>query len=178
MFATEWTEAVQKVLARYPAPLRDGPLRPLGNHGGFSGASLWRIGSELCLRASPLEQDSSRIANIHKLMKAARSDGLPFVPAIFAALDGTTAIEYAGRVWELMEWLRGQASYHTSPSRLKLQSACTALGRLHRSWERFTEAQPALIPAVWRRLRETNFRVPEKVAAGPLDPAAAALEQA
>src|SRR5262249_54349866 len=74
--------------------------------------------------------------------------------------------------------LPGRASYHSSPSRLKLQSACTALGRLHRSWERLGEPKPALIPAVWRRLREANFTIPDEPTRGPLDPKSQALERA
>src|SRR5947209_13353460 len=110
-------------------------------------------------------------------MAAARRDGLPFVPTLLASLDGSTVLEHAGRLWELMDWMPGRASYHESPSPLKLQSACTALGRLHRSWERFAEPTRQLIPAVWRRLREANPPAPN-AAAVPLDPAGATLERA
>jgi Ser/Thr protein kinase RdoA (MazF antagonist) len=179
MVVTDLTAAAREVLARYPAPLCAGPFLPLGNHGGFSGASLWRIGSAVCLRAAPPSmQDASQVAAIHRLMLAARGEGLPFVPTVFTTLDGLTVLEYAGRLWELMEWLPGRASYHESPSRLKLQSACTALGRLHRSWERFVESKAALIPAVWRRLRDANVQGIGDVAVGLLDPARAALERA
>ncbi len=169
----------QHVLAHYAAPLCAGALAPLGNHGGFSGALLWRVGNGLCLRASsPAAQDAAQVAEIHRLMIAARQEGLPFVPAVCATLKGTTVVEHAGRLWELMEWMRGRASYHEAPSRLKLQSACTALGRLHRSWQRFVESQAALIPAVWRRLREANFRMPEEAAPETDGPAADALRRA
>jgi thiamine kinase-like enzyme len=178
MFPTDLTAAARSALELYPAPLRGGSLLPLGNHGGFSGANLWRIGA-CCLRASPLSvQDSSRLTAIHRFITQARKDGLSFVPAVFVASDGSTVVEHAGRLWELMDWKPGRASYHASPSRLKLQSACTALGRLHRSWERFAESKPALIPAVWRRLREVNFRVSDTPASGPLDPPCPALERA
>jgi Ser/Thr protein kinase RdoA (MazF antagonist) len=119
--------------------------------------------------------DVARLAEIHRLMLAARQENLPFIPAVVATLDGATIVEHAGRLWELMDWMPGRASYHASPSSLKLQSACTALGRLHRSWERFSESQPALIPAVWRRLREANLRMRDEVAVESLDPTGAAL---
>src|SRR5258708_1895676 len=98
------TRAVPIVLAWYPAPLRDGSVVPLGNHGGFSGAGLWRIGDAVCLRASPPSADPSPVAAGHRLMILARRSGLSFVPTVFAALDGSTVIEHAGRLWELMEW--------------------------------------------------------------------------
>ncbi len=171
--------AAQTVLAHYPAPLISGPLRPLGNHGGFSGAALWRLGNTVCLRAAPPSlKDPLQIVEIHRFMLAARQDGLPFVPAILSTIDGATVVEQAGRIWELMEWMRGRASYHEAPSRLKLQSACTALGRLHRSWERLADSKPALIPAVWRRLREANSRSLEQVVPESVDPASTALQHA
>jgi Ser/Thr protein kinase RdoA (MazF antagonist) len=179
MVVTDLTVAAQAVLARYPAPLGAGPIVHLGNHGGFSGASLWRIGGSVCLRAAPLAlQDPAPLVAIHRLMLAARSEDLRFVPTIFTSLDSTTVQQHAGRLWELMEWLPGRASYHKSPSSLKLQSACTALGRLHRCWERFMEPQPALLPAVWRRLRHAHVRGLGEVAVGSADPARAALERA
>jgi Ser/Thr protein kinase RdoA (MazF antagonist) len=179
MTALDLTAAAHLVLQRYPAPLARGPLQPLGNHGGFSGAFLWRIDNALCLRASaPVAQDAAQLAEIHRLMHAARNESLPFVPTVFATPEGATVVEHAGRLWELMEWMAGRASYHESPSRIKIQSACTALGRLHRSWERFTEAQPALIPAVWRRLREANFRMPEGASLEALGSAADSLQWA
>src|SRR5207248_9852036 len=122
MSLPDLTPAAQLVLARYPAPLRSGPLVALGDHGGFSGASLWRIGDALCLRASPPLSAPSQLTHAHRLMLAARGDGLPFVPTVFAASDGATVVEHAGRLWELMGWMPGRASYHESPSPLKLQS--------------------------------------------------------
>ena len=167
------------MLARYPAPLGGGPIVSLGNHGGFSGASLWRIGGSVCLRAAPPAlQDPAPFVAIHRLMLAARGEGLHFVPTIFTSLDGTTVQQHAGRLWELMEWLPGRASYRESTSSLKLQSVCTALGRLHRSWQPFAEPQRALIPAVWRRLRHAHDRGLGEVVVGPADPARPALERA
>jgi homoserine kinase type II len=172
------SEIVAAVLSRYPSPLTHGPLHPLGNHGGFSGANLWRIGDAVCLRASAPSADRSHLVAAHRLMLAAREDGLRFVPAVFAIRDGSTIVEHAGRVWELMEWMPGRASYQEAPSRLKLQSACTALGRLHRCWQRFAETKPQLIPSVWRRLRESAALPLNEIVTDPLDPAAAAVDRA
>src|SRR5947209_17508862 len=61
------------VLSCYPALLWQGPLSPLGNHGGFSGARLWRVAGlsgMLCLRAWPEHDSAVRLAWRHRLMAA------------------------------------------------------------------------------------------------------------
>jgi homoserine kinase type II len=179
MSPQDLTADARAVLARYPAPLGAGPLVALGNHGGFSGASLWRVGDGLCLRAAPTATDPAQLETAHPLMLVARRGGLPFVPTVFAASDGATVVQHAGRCWELMEWMRGRASYQEAQSQLKLQSACTALGRLHQCWAQRDGTQAtAPIPAVWRRLRETNALPTDAGAVAPLDPAGPVLERA
>jgi Ser/Thr protein kinase RdoA (MazF antagonist) len=180
MAALDLTPAAQIVLQRYPTPLGHGFLHSLGNHGGFSGASLWRINKTLCLRASPLSmQNAARLAEIHRLMRAARQDGLHFVPAVFATTDGATVVEHAGHLWELMDWMPGRASYQESPSRLKLQAACTALGRLHRSWADRSLPQAFLYPPVLsRRFQAAARGLPGEIEFAPLDPAHQAIKRA
>ena len=179
MSSLDLTSVARAVLARYTAPLASRPLVALGNHGGFSGASLWRVGDSLCLRAAPPVTDPAQLAAAHRLTLVARHGGLPFVPTVFAALDGSTVVQHAGRCWELMEWMPGRASYQEAPSRLKLQSACTALGRLHQCWaQRHGSLATAPIPAVWRRLRDTNALPPDAAPVSALDPAGPVLERA
>lgn len=142
------------VRLRYPSFCRQGTLTPLGNHGGFSGAALWRIdglAGGLCLRAWPPHETWPRLLFRHRLMSEARQRGLSFVPTIFAALDGGTAVEHNGRLWELSEWLTGRSDYHEHPSAARLEAACMALAQLHSVWR--SEANTAdLCPAVQRRL--------------------------
>src|SRR5262245_11160255 len=130
--------AAQAVLSRYPALLRPTNLTSLGNRGGFSGARLWRAESAagpLCLRAGPTADTAERLAFRHDLMAAARNAGLAFVPAVFATVDGPTALAWAGRLWELQEWVPGRADYRDAPSPVRLANACRALALVHRSWE-------------------------------------------
>jgi homoserine kinase type II len=146
--------AALAVLLRYPAFCRQGTLIPLGNRGGFSGADLWRIdgpANSLCLRAWPPRETWPRLLFRHRLMTMARQHGLPFVPAIFNTLDGTTGVENAGRLWELTEWLPGCADYHEHPSLARLEVACMALAHLHTVW-RSIPGETAICPAVRRRL--------------------------
>src|SRR5436309_14238526 len=108
--------AAHAVLARYPAPLRPRNILSLGNRGGFSGARLWRADSAagpLCLRAWPAHETAERLAFRHALVRAALDAGLTFVPALYAAADGSTAPRWGGHFWELQAWLSGRADYRT-----------------------------------------------------------------
>jgi Ser/Thr protein kinase RdoA (MazF antagonist) len=139
---------------RYPPFCRQGTLTPLGNHGGFSGASLWRIDgptNSFCLRAWPQNESWSRLLFRHRLMTAARQCGLQFVPTVFTTLDGTSIIEHVGRLWDLTEWLPGCADYHTHPTAARLEAACTALAQLHSVWQDLPSSAVGC-PAVQRRL--------------------------
>jgi Ser/Thr protein kinase RdoA (MazF antagonist) len=145
--ATSW------VLARFGVASIE--LHALGNHGGFSGARLWRVRTatgDWCLKAwPPGSMDAVRLAGIHALMRQARDAGLPLIPVPFAAPNGSTCVESAGRVWDLITWMPGRADYHTQPCRGRLRAACAALARLHRVWQ---HPQPLFqpFPAVHRRL--------------------------
>jgi Ser/Thr protein kinase RdoA (MazF antagonist) len=152
------TPAALSVLARYPEPVARGTLLPLGNHGGFSGARLWRVEGPVgafVLRAWPAAlpvRDLPALAARHRLMAEARSSGLNFVPAVLPTRDGPTAVLHVGWLWDLCQWLPGVADYHTRPSRARLRAACTALARLHRAWERHAGPPCTPCPAVSRRL--------------------------
>ncbi len=143
------------VRGRYRFACPDAPLVSLGNRGGFSGARLWRckgVEGRLCLRAWPAHKNAAWVRGLHRLMEAARRQGLNYVPAVYVTCDGDTVVEAAGRVWELTQWLDGKADFNENPSPARLDSACEALARLHRAWEPFTApAEPC--PAVCRRLR-------------------------
>jgi hypothetical protein len=169
-----------QVRDRYRSAWPGGPLVPLGNSGGFSGARLWRcqgVGGRLCLRAWPTPKTASWVRRLHQLMEGARRQGLDFIPTVYAAGEGDTVVEAAGRVWELTQWLEGRANFAEYPSPARLEAACEALAKLHRSWEAF--AAPAqLCPAVrlrwkvladWQALVETGWR-PQAPSAPPFDP--------
>jgi Ser/Thr protein kinase RdoA (MazF antagonist) len=147
--------AAMEVLKQYSPLLSSGLPRPLGNHGGFSGARLWRVdgpAGPLCLRAWPAGFPPDRLRFIHLCMSAARGAGLPFVPRMFSSLAGTLWVEHGGRLWELQEWLSGEASYHRRPSLAKRQAACAALARLHTCWASSGRFETGVCPAVMRRL--------------------------
>lgn len=138
---------------RYWCAWPAGPLVPLGNSGGFSGARLWRwegAAGRLCLRAWQGDKTAAWVRHLHRLMHWARQQGLDFVPAVYGTREGDTVVEAAGRVWELTQWLEGRADFREHPSPARLEAACEALARLHRAWEAFAApARPC--PAVQHR---------------------------
>ncbi len=148
--------AALDVLARYALP--SASLTPLGNHGGFSGARLWRVeagGASFCLRAwPPGDPTPERLRWLHDLMSAARAAGLAFVPAV-VPVGGATFVAHAGRLWELIAWLPGRADFRQRPDRTRLRAACVALARLHRAWAgRMSTRGPC--PALVRRLARAD----------------------
>ncbi len=180
--------AAAEVLKQYSPLLSSGFPRPLGNHGGFSGARLWRLNGpagSLCLRAWPAGFSSERLLFIHLCMARARDADLKFVPRMLSTVHNTLRIEYGGRLWELQEWNPGEADYHRRPSLAKRQAACAALARLHTCWPASDRFDAGPYPAVRRRL-EAVREWRELVRAGwrpfahadPSDPARPAAERA
>jgi Ser/Thr protein kinase RdoA (MazF antagonist) len=116
-----------------------GPLhaQPLGNHGGFSGAHLWRVSTargEYCLRAWPADMTAERIEFIHEHMLRARRAGLAFVPNVLSTWHGATFVAKQDRLWDLTTWMPGQADYWQQPSSARLEAACMGLAKLHEAW--------------------------------------------
>jgi Ser/Thr protein kinase RdoA (MazF antagonist) len=169
------------VIARYPAALR-GSLVPLGNHGGFSGAELWRLdapGGEFCLKAWPADwRSADDLAWIHGLLR--RTAVLSWMPRVLVTSDGASFVHDQGRLWDVTTWMPGVADFWQSPSTSRLEAACTALAHLHHTWADATIS--GVCPAIlrrrdarneWQALVHSGWR-PDFV---PLDPLAPDAEQ-
>ncbi len=158
MYPSPLDSAARAVIALSPAAASGVP-EPLGNHGGFSGARLWRVvtaEASFCLRAWPPDDPSpERLRRIHDLMAVARRAGLSFVPAPLAFADGTTFVARAGRLWELTPWMPGRAELENDPSPARVSAACRALAQLHDVWARLAPARGPC-PAVARRLKRAE----------------------
>lgn len=143
------------VLDQFTLGSRYTRITALANHGGFSGARLWRVEGDAgpwCLRAWP-ENGPSRdyLHGVHRLLEAGCHAGMKFVPRIFRARQDTTFVERTGRLWEVTAWMPGRADFRQRPSRKRLVLACAALAVLHMFWrENATPSAPC--PAVKRRL--------------------------
>ena len=114
----------------YPASSRPiEPLRPLGNAGGLSGASLYRFRSgrgELVARRWPSGRPPrGRLDQIHSWL--ARAGDLGFVPAPLATLDGRTLVDLDGSAWEVDPWLPGSADPARPPAPARVRHAFASL---------------------------------------------------
>jgi homoserine kinase type II len=127
-------EDVRAVLALYTAaehPL--GPLQPLGNAGGGSGASLWRYRSgrgDRVVRAWPIDGPTSGdLERIHGWLR--RASALEFVPVPLEALDGRTFHERGGLLWEVAPWRPGAADANRPPASAHSRAGFAGLAAFH-----------------------------------------------
>jgi Ser/Thr protein kinase RdoA (MazF antagonist) len=143
----------------FPGVRADASLTFLSNHGGFSGARLWRVetpGRRFCLRAwPPLAKLDEYLAFIHRLMTGARERGLGFVPQVHSTAQSATFVFAAGRLWDLTDWMEGRADFQQLPSSARLAGALTALAKLHQAWAP-SQVRLAPCPAIQRRIRRVQ----------------------
>ena len=143
--------AAAEVLRIFPDATAE-PPQPLRQHGGMSGACIWRVTGfcgPLCLRAWPMGTDGGHLAFVHAMMR--RAAGLSFVPKISATHSGTTAAEHRSRLWDLTSWMPGQADFAGRSTTERIQNACAAVATLHAVWQGNSESSLPC-PAVQRRL--------------------------
>ena len=130
------TESViSRVLGEYVGSWESLSIQPRGSAGGFSGAQFWRIkgaDSDLCLRRWPPEHpDSDRLALIHSTLQDAGGAGLSFLPIPHPTRNGASFVEMAGTLWELTNWLPGQADFQQQPTDARLTNVMQAVAKFH-----------------------------------------------
>ncbi len=151
------SEAVRELLQEFESTSLE--LQPHAGKSGFSGALIWRASGgklDLCLRGWPeTESSPERIRTIHHWMREARRAGLTFVPKLWTCGDGQTCIKRRGRLWDVSQWMSGEASFHEKPSHARLQQACRALAQLHLAWQRLDRRNDRC-PGVSQRLKRAG----------------------
>ena len=169
----------KRLFERYPASDRPiGPVLPIGNAGGFSGASLWRYPAargEMVTRLWPVDgPDPSRLALIHQWL--ARTGDLGFVPIPCVAHDGRTAVGLDGRLWEIAPWMPGSADPGRPPSPAHLRAAFGGLAAFLARLAAGPTIGPS--PGLARRVREIEglilgefTAIRDRVDRSPGDPA-------
>jgi homoserine kinase type II len=131
---------------RVPARFQlEGPVRPLGAAGGFSGARFWQIQeADACwgIRRWPPEHPPvSRLKWIHAVLEHARSHGFPWLPAIRTTSGGEPFIRESGFLWECSRWMPGTPALKQDPSPTRIATALEALAIFHQSLEDFLTGQ-------------------------------------
>ena len=123
---------IQCLIRQFPIALNAARIEPLGNAGGFSGARLWRLSTRSgtwCLRRWPKEYRRDQLEFVHQVLRYAGRQGCQIVPIPIAALDGSTYLARHGYLWELTEWLPGEASGEHAP--VRVNAAMESLAKFH-----------------------------------------------
>lgn len=149
--------AVLQVVAEYAADCQPESIEELGNFGGFSGASFWRVitpRGRLCLRRWPQgHPDVSRLQFIHRVIRHVHDSGFQRLPRPIETRRGDTFVCRDGQLWELAPWLPGEADYSVAPDRGKLSAAVRALAEFHTAAGTLPEFTPYVdrSPGILRR---------------------------
>jgi Ser/Thr protein kinase RdoA (MazF antagonist) len=123
--------------------------------GGLSGARVWKCQSSLfgalCLRQwSPTHPTQDRLQFIHNALEHA-NERLAFIPRVLRDQTGKSFWFVSDCLWEVTQWMPGQANYIRQPSQAKLNSATDALAELHAVWCEFAPEQ-GLSPTTTQRI--------------------------
>lgn len=150
-------DVCHRILVQYEPRVQPSHVESLGNRGGFSGASIWRVMTaqgDFALRCWPeTGLPRTRILGLHRLLEHLARTGLAVVAVPLPSCDGSTLVRAAGRDWQLEPWMPGTADFHAQPSRERLRAAMIALGQWHLAAERH-QAETAV--AAWFGSRATS----------------------
>ncbi len=136
------------VLDQYSWLARQGPaLEHLGNNGGFSGATFWKLSvpeGDYCLRRWPAEHPSDdRLTLIHSVLWHVWQQGFDQLALPLKNNQGRTFVQSQGHLWELSPWLAGEADFPQNPSDGRLRAALRALGDFHNAASTYQGTKPA-----------------------------------
>ncbi len=127
---------LRQVLSRYDLPAI-AQIQPLGSAGGFSGARLWKINTNLgdfCLRRWPTPHpDADQLSWIHRVIRHAYHNDCPFLAAPRLTIGGDSFVRYQGSFWEVSRWMSGIANFSEDGNETRLENMMRALARYHHS---------------------------------------------
>ena len=128
-------------------------MRPMS--GGLSGAKVWRCNSSLhgslCLRKwSATHPTPARLQFIHAAMENAH-ERLAFIPRLHRDWLGASFWTVDDCLWEVTQWMPGEANYLARPTQEKLGSAVDAIADLHATWSEYSHEQ-SISPSVQQRV--------------------------
>ncbi len=150
------------VLRHYAADCQPIRSEALGSAGGFSGAKFWRMETPrgvLCLRRWPPEYpDPTQLAFIHNVLSHVARSGFKRIPLPVPTIDGRSFVSDNLHLWELTNWLPGQAYCLPERRPEKLATAMQALAEWHVAARDYPhgEASPGRSPGIEDRLSQTD----------------------
>ncbi|MDO4630658.1 MAG: phosphotransferase [Planctomycetia bacterium] len=113
----------------------------LGNAGGYSGATFWKVRGKkgtFCLRRWPAEYPTlERLQFIHAVQWHARMEGFMRFPMPVETLEGMSYVAEDGYFWQLEPWMEGKADFRKKPSVSRMVSAMTSLAEFHNAVKTF-----------------------------------------
>jgi len=142
----------------------------LGNAGGYSGASFWKVRGKkgtFCLRRWAKNYPTlERLQYIHAVQWHLQMEGFYNFPMPVETLEGMSYVEEAGFFWQLEPWLEGKADFRKNPNSNRFVSAMTALAEFHNASQTFPVSQekgtsPLLLEHEKILLRWTDSRLTE-----------------
>ncbi len=141
---------IHEVLRAYSPRIAPVRVESLGNRGGFSGASIWRVvtsAGDFALRRWPATGlPRPRIIGLHRLLEHLKSDGLPFVAVPLRTSSGNSLLQMAEADWQLEPWLPGAADFRLWPSRERLARTMESLAQWHHGARKYV---PSADCATW-----------------------------
>jgi Ser/Thr protein kinase RdoA (MazF antagonist) len=133
------------VLSCYSGRYRPLRIEPLGATGGFSGAMIVRVETEIgdyCLRGWPTDSlPRKRILGLHRLLSSLFQQGVTQTAVPVSSESGSTLVVEQDRFWQLEPWMPGIADFHDNPGDVRLSETMACLARWHRAALLFSPQQ-------------------------------------
>lgn len=140
----------------------------LGNNGGYSGASLWRLSPirqkavqpAWCLRRWPMsvtaKKNCSQCQLIQATLRTAIRRGFPpsLLPVARPSREGQATWVTGKAVFEMTRWLPGEANYCQVPTERKLRSMMTTIAQFHQTHR--TDSELGNPPGIAKRIDFIN----------------------
>jgi Ser/Thr protein kinase RdoA (MazF antagonist) len=165
---------LQEILANWFTPTEMRDLLAEEIAGGLSGARFWRVTvgeRTYCLRRAPIKQSRSisNLMRIHAFLEYLWKEGFHEIARPCRTLNQQTVIETFDAVWELSNFLPGEAT--KNPTLLQAVAASEFLARLHLVAASYQNYPLRIAPGLKHRLEMC-----EELRNGKLDEIDAAIE--
>lgn len=150
---------IRPVIEQYDASCQPTAIEYLAGSGGFSGSRFWRLHTPrgtLALRqfAAGLT-DTKALVDVWRCLSAASRQSLGYrLPVAILNRGGLPFVEHRGRLWDLCDWLPGQAVPEERVTEPHVTRAMIAVAKFHAALDRiYPEARATPLDSAAVRLR-------------------------